>query len=98
VIKISGVSGEKVSLYHRNLSIALLQCGMKFVKRFIPLNFYSVAFLDKCSEFLKAHHMDPYLNITPFKILTRMYGETMAATMAHFGSGFSDFFQSFQGM
>lgn len=41
--------------------------------------------------------MDPNLGITPFKVLTKMCGETMADTMLYFGSGTFGFFQSFQG-
>lgn len=41
--------------------------------------------------------MDPDLGITSFKVLTRMFGEIMAAIMAHFGEGTFDFISRFEG-
>ncbi|XP_034254442.1 uncharacterized protein LOC117653130 isoform X2 [Thrips palmi] len=52
----------------------------------------------ECSKFLKAHHMDPHLGITPFKVFAKIIGETMADTMKYFGSGTFAFFESFQDM
>lgn len=52
----------------------------------------------KCSQFMKAHHMDPNLGITPFKVVTKMCGESIADTMRYFGSGTFGFMQNFEEM
>ncbi|KAK3910904.1 SOSS complex subunit B2 [Frankliniella fusca] len=56
------------------------------------------SYSDECASYLKAHHMDPNLGITTVKILTKMFGETMAETMGNFGAGSVGFFSHIQGL
>lgn len=54
------------------------------------------SYSSECFSYFKAHNIDPNLGITPMKILTKMFGETLAETMGNFGSGCVGFFGSIQ--